>query len=84
MINVLYGQNFNTANEFSNELNKARLANKQKWIVYAGTVANKRVEIKTFDAGHLQILRVDGINHGGTMDMKVGEWKQAITKAIGE
>ena len=84
MIQVLTGRNYAKSSEFVNELNKARLANKQKWIVYTGTVSNKNVEIKTFDTGYLQILRVDGINHGGAMDINVGKWKQAIMKAIGD
>lgn len=83
MIPVLQGQNFNTADEFTKALNIARLGNKQKWIVYTGTVAGKQVAIKTFDTGYLQIMRVNGIEHGGSMDMKVGQWKAAIAKAIG-
>ena len=84
MIHVLQDKNYDKASEFVNELNKARLANKQKWIIYVGTVANRSVEIKTFDTGHLQILRIDGVKHWAPMDMKVGAWKQAITEAIGD
>lgn len=83
MIQVLQGQDFKTAAEFTAALNKARLANKQKWITYSGMVAGRKVEIKTFDTGHLQILRVDGINHWAGMDLKVSAWKKTIEDAIG-
>ena len=82
MIRVLENQTFTRAADFVEALNKARLANKQRWIVYVGSVAGKQVEIKTFDTGHLQILRVNGINHGGDMDLKVGAWKQRIEQAL--
>jgi hypothetical protein len=83
MIPVLQGQDFTTAAEFTKALNTARLANKQKWITYTGTVAGKQIGLKAFDTGYLQILRVNGICHGGAMDLKVGEWKARIEKAIG-
>lgn len=83
MIQVLHGQNFQTTDEFIKALNIARLENKQKWIVYVGAVAGKLVSIKTFDTGYLQILRVNGIEYGGAMDMTVTGWKMAIVKAIG-
>lgn len=82
MIGVLQGQNFDTGESFTKALNAARLANRQKWITYTGTVAGKRVEVKTYDTGYLQILRVDGVCHGGPMDMKVGAWKAHIERAI--
>jgi hypothetical protein len=84
MIRVLDGRNYAKSSEFVNDLNKARLENKKKWIVYIGTVANKNVEIKTYDTGYLQILRIDGVKHWAHMDMKVTAWKQAITQAIGD
>lgn len=73
---------YDNADEFIADLNKARLANKKKWIVYMGHVEGKEVGIKTYDTGYLQICRIDGINHGGGMDMKVGDWKARIRQAI--
>jgi hypothetical protein len=83
MIPVLQGQNFDNAAAFVGALNQARLANKQKWIVYQGTVAGRKVAIKSFDASYPQILRVDGIEYGGAMDLKVNAWKKQIENAIG-
>lgn len=83
MIRVLFGQDFDTAATFVDALNKARLANKQRWIVYLGTVANRTIELKTFDHGDLQILRVDGVNHAGpSYGLNVGAWKAAIRRAV--
>ena len=84
MIQVLAGRNYAKSKEFVNDLNKARLENKQQWIVYTGMVAGQDVRIKTFDTGYLQILEVDGVKHWAPMDMKVGAWKLAITEAIGD
>lgn len=81
MIPVL-NLDFNDTPTFITALNKARLANKQQWITYVGTVAGRKVAIKTYDTGHLQILRVDGIDHGSYYDQKVGDWKRVITEAI--
>ena len=83
MIHVLENQDFTDAGEFVHQLNKARLSNKQQWIVYAGMVQGKRVEIKTFDHGDLQILRVDGrdmrrLEYG----MNVSAWKTEIVDRI--
>jgi len=83
MIQVLEGQTFTDAGEFVNQLNKARLANKQQWIVYVGTVQGRRVELKSFDHGDLQILRVDGrdvrqLEYG----MNVSAWKSEIVERI--
>lgn len=83
MIRVLENQNFATAAELTKALNAERLKNKQKWLVYVGDVAGKRVEIKTFDASYPQIMRVNGIDHGGAMDLKVGAWKALIERSIG-
>ena len=82
MIPVLNDMDFNDIPTFLTALNKARLANKRRWITYVGTVATRRVAIKTYDTGYLQILRVDGIEHGGAMDLSVTGWKHVITKAI--
>lgn len=82
MIAVLAQQNFPAAQEFVSALNKARLANKRKWITYSGEVQGKQVELKSYDTGYLQILRVNGITHPAPMDMPVGEWKDFILQAV--
>ncbi len=82
MIPVLNDQDFNDIPSFLTALNKARLANKRQWITYVGTVATRRVALKSYDTGYLQILRVDGIEHGGAMDLSVTGWKHVIVEAI--
>jgi len=82
MIRVLEGQDFATSAEFINALNAARLQHNGGWIAYVGTVTGKRVEIKTYGTGYLQILRVNGVTHPTVVDMNVTQWKNAITEAI--
>lgn len=82
MIYVLEGQSFASAAEFVAAINKARLANKNKWIAYVGTVAGQSVRIKSYNTGYLQILEVNGLNHAPPMDMNVTGWKESILNAI--
>lgn len=84
MIHVLKDQDFETAEAFVADLNKARLANPQQWLVYAGRVAGRTVEMKTFGHGDLQILRVDGRDvRRNEYGMNVGQWKAEIVERIG-
>lgn len=73
---------FEKASDFVKELNKARLANKKSWIVYVGKVQGVEVEMKSYDTGYLQILRVNGLNVPGPMDMKPTGWKNHIQATI--
>jgi hypothetical protein len=82
MIPVLKGFDYATAELFVDQLNKERLRHKQQWITYVGTVAGRSVSLKSFDTGHLQILRVDGLDHGSYHDQKVSDWKRVIVEAI--
>ncbi len=83
MIRVLEDKpSYPTAAAFVADLNKARLANRQRWIVYTGMVQGVEVEMKTYDTGYLQILRVNGLNIPGVMDMKPTAWKAHILEAI--
>jgi hypothetical protein len=83
MIRVLTDSNFDSAQEFVAELNKARLQNKKQWLTYRGSVAGKLVEIKTYGATYLQIFRIDGINQKlPCIDCTISEWKNAITRAV--
>ena len=61
-MNVLAGIDFQTVEEFVTALNKARLGNKDKWIVYRGHVNGKLVEVKSFNLLN-QIIRVNGVTH---------------------
>lgn len=82
MIYVLEGQSFDSTADFVKAINKARLANGNKWIAYVGTVEGKEVQVKSFNCGYLQIMRVNGMNYGGGMDMSVTGWKESIADAI--
>lgn len=83
MIRVLEGQNFPDTASFVAALNKARLANRQKWIVYIGEVAGVNVELKSFDHGDLQILRADGRDiRMREYGLNVGAWKSEIANNI--
>lgn len=83
MIKVLDGRDFEKGWDFVQALNAARRENPQQWIVYAGQVAGRKVEIKTFGHGDLQIARVDGqdrrrLEYG----MNVGQWKAEILRIV--
>ena len=82
MIRVLEDQDFATSAEFVKALNAARLQHKDRWITYVGTVAGKRVEIKTFGTYNLQVLRVNGLKHYTSSDMTATQWKNTIAAAI--
>jgi hypothetical protein len=73
---------FANSADFLAALKTHRLANKGQWIAFAGKVGNREVSLKSFGASYLQILDVDGIRHGGAMDMKVRDWNAAIEKAL--
>jgi hypothetical protein len=83
MIRVLEDRpDYTDADAFVADLNKARLANKGKWIVFVGTVCGNAVRIKNYGTGYVQILEVNGLNHSPPMDMNVTGWKEAIRKAV--
>lgn len=83
MVRVLEGREFEDVDVFVGELNRARLANRQRWIVYVGRVAGRQVEIKSFDHGDLQIVRVDGRDRRRTeYGLNVGGWRHEIATAI--
>ncbi len=82
MIHALAGQNFASAEQFVKELNKVRLANKQKWFQYVGEVNGKQVELKTFDCSYLQIFRVNGMNDTPAMDITPTAWKEFMLKRL--
>lgn len=84
MIAVLENRDFDTAEEFVAELNRARLAKPRAWLTYAGQVAGRQTAIKTYDCGYLQIFRLDGHDQAAPMDMKPNAWKRFILAAFGQ
>jgi len=83
MIRVLDGRDYDDADTFVSELNKARLANRKRWICYVGRVGGHLVEVKTYDHGDLQILRVGGRDMRlAEYGLNVSAWKAEIANAI--
>lgn len=70
-----------TLQDFINLVVKARRTNKNAWHFFIETVEGKHVELKFFDK-HSQILRVDGVRHGGLYHRTVEEWKNEIITAL--
>ena len=62
-------------------MNQMRLNNTNKW-VFAQVELNKKVYlIKSFNTSPQILLRLDtGINYGGAMDLKIGEWKTLLSE----
>lgn len=83
MTPVLENRDFPAADVFVAELNRARLARPRSWLVYSGIVEGRRTEIKTYDCGHLQIFRIDGMEQAAPMDMRPTAWKRFILEAFG-
>jgi hypothetical protein len=81
MISVLENLEFADSASFVKEINKARLANPNKWITYIGIVNRKNVTFKSFGL-YLQIFSVNGRNYGGAHCDKVEQWKRNISSAI--
>ena len=67
--------------QFIKQYNKARLANKNKWIFFSGTFDGTMLEIKTFNTTN-QILKVNGIKQNTGIDLTVREWKYEIGQAL--
>jgi len=68
---------------FLQEYNKARLANKGKWIYFSGEFSGVPLQIKSFNT-YIQILKVNDISHNTGMDLKVRGWKYQIGQALSE
>lgn len=80
MISVLEHMNFADSISFVKELNKARIANKEKWITFIGVINGKNITLKSFGL-YLQIFRVNGLNYGRHCN-NVADWKKLIESAI--
>jgi len=62
-------------------LNTLRRSNKNNWYTFVGTVDGKDIKAKGYKTW-LQILQIDGIEHGSTMGLNVTGFKNHIDKAI--
>lgn len=68
--------------DFVKELNKLRLANKNKWIFVYADVEGNRVLVKTYET-YLQRYFVNGRQvQSGAMDMSITAWKQELERGI--
>ncbi len=81
MENFDYKATITDVADFVNQFNKFRLANKNKWIVYFGFFNGQDVRIKAFGTWN-QLIKVNGINHGGTHGHNVKAWRLEITNAL--
>lgn len=63
------------------EINKKRLESKGKWYYFNTEINGKKVEIKAFKTW-LQILRIDGKNYSGLMDISVSDFKKHLLYAL--
>lgn len=77
--------NFNNTEEFVKYVNKLRLEKTKdpvsRWYESQGTIHGKPYQIKGFKTW-LQILRIDGIRHGGQMhDINVTGFKNELREA---
>ena len=69
--------------EFVKTVNALRLANKNKWYYWQGTVNGKDVSLKGFGTW-LQIFDVNGWNCANAMEQKVGRYKQHLENMVNE
>ena len=53
----------------------------KRWGQYVGLIAGRDVAIKTYGRSYPQIVRVDGIDHGGLCDMKPTAFAALIERA---
>jgi hypothetical protein len=63
------------------DINALRLENKDQWVFAEILHRGKIVLLKSYNTS-IQILRVDGVNHGGQWDISVKDFKAAITAAL--
>lgn len=70
-----------TTKDFIKTINDKRKDSKHSWYTFVGMVEGKRVELKAYGLWN-QILRVDGINHGGIEHKKVSDWKTELENSL--
>ena len=76
-------ESYDTAEQFVHDLTRERLARRQSWIYFNGTVAGARVELKTWSYTYLKVFRVDGQNKTlSPMDCTATLWATTILKGL--
>ena len=73
---ILYA--YKDTESFIKDINKMRLANKNKWFLFQGVVNFKTVQVKCYNAW-LQIYKV---NYAGLMDINVKDFKEALRRGV--
>ena len=63
------------------EINKERLSNKDNWIFIQVSKGKDIFLIKSFNT-YLQVIRKNGINFEGGIDLKVSDWKKRIENCL--
>lgn len=67
-----------TATEFTELANKARLANRDKWVFINSILSDGRdVQYKAYNT-YIQILKIDGVNYAQGMDERVAAFKTTL------
>lgn len=73
-------QNLNTT-DFIKTVNQLRLANKNSWYSWQGTVNNKTVRLKAYKTW-VQIFEVDGLRIPTVMEISVTEFKKLLSDNV--
>lgn len=79
-------QSFGSPDAFATAVSKAILAKensegRKSWLTWVGSVNGKGVELKTYSRSYPQILTVDGVRHGGAMDLRPTAFVELLTEA---
>ena len=69
--------------DFVKELNKLRLANKNKWIFVYADVEGDEVMVKNYNTYLQRYIVNDRQVQSGLMDMSITAWKQELAEGIG-
>jgi hypothetical protein len=79
---TMQDRNWVTIDQFVNDFNQHRLANRAQWIAYAGNVCGRHVVIKNWNLW-TQRLVVDGVHHERSYPaLSTRAWKATIADAI--
>lgn len=69
--------------DFVKELNKLRLANKNKWMFVYADVEGDEVMVKNYNTYLQRYIVNDRQVQSGVMDMSITAWKQELAEGIG-
>lgn len=65
-----------------NEANKLRLQSKGNWFAaYFQFPNGEEVAVKNYQT-YSQVIRWNGVNYGGMMDQKIGQWKNGLKEVF--